>query len=433
MTSQLQAPPAMTMNDILRGPENLDELDIPVSIIIDLIMRILFNEGHVNLRRFADVIKMNPQILDSIMEGLQKEKLVEVASAGSMGRFTYSYQLTDAGGKRARDAMERSQYVGPAPIPMELYNQAVLAQTSKKLKITPELVNDALKSLILPDGFHRRVGPAVAAGTSLFLYGPPGNGKTTVAQAIAKLIAGADGIWVPYALTIGGYIISVHDPLLFKPRNPSEVGIDAKAVDQRWGYFERPAVMVGGELTMEAIDLRYDSTAKFYEAPLQLKANGGMFLIDDFGRQMVSPTELLNRWIVPLESGFDFFRLRTGQTLQVPFRQLIVFSTNLDPNELVDGAFLRRIQMKVKVDSPDERMFFQIFALMAQSLNIPLEKDGFMYLLQKWYREPERQFQSVHPRDILKIIVSMCEYEGIPPRLTPQLIDEACRSYFVIG
>jgi hypothetical protein len=183
---------------------------------------------------------------------------------------------------------------------------------------------------------------------------------------------------------------------------------------------------------MEALDLRFDPIAKFYEAPLQLKANGGMFLIDDFGRQQVSPQKLLNRWIVPLETGIDFLRLQTGQTLQVPFRQLIVFSTNLSPTELVDAAFLRRIQMKVEVDSPDEKTFYQIFVRMCQAYNVPFDRDGFVHLLRKWYHEPQRTMQAVHPRDIIKTLRSICEYENIQPRLTPELIDEACSCYFVL-
>jgi hypothetical protein len=189
--------------------------------------------------------------------------------------------------------------------------------------------------------------------------------------------------------------------------------------------------MAGGELTMDALDLRYETTAKFYEAPLQMKANGGMFLIDDFGRQVVRPIELLNRWIVPLETGIDFLRLLTGQTMRIPYRQLIVFSTNLDPLDLADEAFLRRIQIKVLVDGPDERMYFQIFANVAQQLGIPLDKDSFLHLLQRWYREIDRPMQAVHPRDILKIVKAQCEFEGVSPYLSPDRVDTACRVYFV--
>jgi len=422
---------------LLKAPESADALDIPVSIVIDIIMRMLFAEGQVSLKHFTETIRLNRSVLDSILEKLQYEHLVEVVSAGSMGRFTYTYALTDEGTKRARDSLERGAYVGPAPVSIERYDRMIKLQTTHKMNIGPDQVQAALSHLTLSEGFHRRIGPAVNAGTSIFLYGPPGNGKTTVALAIAELIAGADPIWVPHAITIGGYIVSIYDPHVFETVPLDKDGLNhyrvnsQSEVDLRWGFFRRPAVIVGGELTMEALDLRFDPIAKYYEGPLQLKANGGMFLIDDFGRQMMSPSELLNRWIVPLESNYDFLRLRTGQTLQVPFRQLIVFSTNLDPNDLVDDAFLRRIQMKVEVGTPDERMFFQIFANMCQQLGVPLDKDGFMYLLQHWYREPGRTLQAVHPRDLLRIIVAMAEYEGLQPRLTPPFIDEACRSYFV--
>jgi predicted ATPase with chaperone activity len=425
-TSSLSHDPLLSLIHEIADAENLD---VPVSIVIDLIMRILFNEGDVSLKRFAEIMKLEPTVLDTIVAKLQHEKLLEVVKAGQMGRFTYIYALTDEGARRARDAFDRSQYIGPVPVPIEKYNQLMTMQTQRKLTLTQEQVKQALSHLILPENFHRSIGPAVNAGTSIFLYGPPGNGKTTIAEAVAGLIAGTDPIWVPHAVTIAGYIVSIYDPLLFKPMEftPDET----RHIDKRWGKWLRPAVIVGGELTMDALDLRWDEVAKFYEAPLQMKANGGMFLIDDFGRQLMEPQELLNRWIVPLESGFDFLRLRTGQALQVPFRQLIVFSTNLDPNELVDGAFLRRIQMKVQVKSPDERMFFQIFATMAKHYNVPLEKDGFMHLAQKWYRDANRKMEAVHPRDILKIIVSICEYTGEQPRLVAQLVDEACENYFV--
>jgi hypothetical protein len=207
---------------------------------------------------------------------------------------------------------------------------------------------------------------------------------------------------------------------------------DRGSADKRWGLFQRPAVMVGGELTMEHLDLRYEAVAKFYEAPLQMKANTGMFLIDDFGRQMISPSELLNRWIVPLETEIDFLRLISGQTFEIPFKQLLVFSTNLDPDDLVDGAFLRRIQLKVGVFGPDEKMFYQIFANQAEALGFPeVDRETFLFLLNEWYRNTGKPLQSVHPRDLLKAVKVLCEYAGEPLRMTPTLIQEACEGYFV--
>ena len=423
----------LNLKELLSEPQTIEDLHIPQSIIIDLILRLLFNEGNVALSRFSEVLRISNRILDDILLWLQKEHLVEVAKAtAELGRLGNVYSLSEAGELRARDALERSQYIGPVPVPIHYYNRGIELQTRQRQRVTEVKVRDALKALILPPDFHRQVGPAVNSGSSLFLYGPPGNGKTTIAMAVGKLIAGTDPIWIPYALTAGGHIIQIHDRLIHH-QIPVEGGRTSEfgKVDRRWGLFERPSVVVGGELKMEALDLRYDPLAKMYEAPLQLKANGGMFLLDDFGRQQVSPTNLLNRWIVPLESQVDYLRLNSGQTIVVPFRQLIVFSTNLDPKDLVDDAFLRRIQMKVEVASPDEKLFYQIFTMVCKQFNIPFEREAFLYLLQAWYRQTGRRMQSVHPRDLLRTIVALCEYEEKPARLTPELIDEACRSYFV--
>lgn len=420
-----------TLQDVLQNAETEADLGIPLVIVNDLLLRLLYNEAQVSLSRATEVIRVHGRLLDRLLEQMQSEHIVEVSSAGQIGRMSYVYQLSDAGRIRAKEAFERSHYVGPAPVSLERYNLAIRLQTEDASPVKPEVVRRALAELILPDDFDRRIGLAINAGRSLFLYGPPGNGKTTTAECIARLLAGESPIWLPYAVTVAGQIITVYDPLIHEPLGVPKERTSVLAMDKRWGLFRRPSVTVGGELTLDSLELRYDPVTKFYEAPLQMKANGGMLLIDDFGRQQISPAALLNRWIVPLESRVDYLRMRTGQSMQVPFRQFLVFSTNLDPKDLVDDAFLRRIQVKVGMGAPDERMFYQVFLKKCEDLSIPFDKDTFVHLVNRWYRSGERPMQAVHPRDLLNLVVAICEYHGESRHMTPELIDEACDNYFV--
>jgi len=418
-----------TLKDILKQPKTIEDLGIPQNILIDIVLRLLFNEGNVNFRRFTQVIRV-PHIVDSILEWMKNEHLVEVLpGSGGVSRWGYIYTLTSSGEDRARTALERSQYVGPAPVPIHHYIRAIELQTQTKQKIQAKAVEESLTDLVLPMDFHRRIGPAINSASSLFLYGPSGNGKTTIAQAIARLIAETDPIWLPYALTAGGQIIQVFDRLVHHEASPE--GNQLTETDGRWGVFKRPTVAAGGELRMEALELRFDPVTKIYQAPLQLKANGGMFLIDDFGRQQVSPSKLLNRWIVPLEERQDYLYLQTGQSIVIPFRQLIIFSTNLDPHTLADEAFYRRIQIKVNIAGPDLERYYEIFIRMCKDLKIPFDQASFDYLTQTWYKSQDRDYQAVHPRDLIKIATALCEYQGMPLHLTPELMDEACKSYFV--
>jgi predicted ATPase with chaperone activity len=421
-----------SLNELLTEPHTIEDLQIPQNIVIDIILRLFYNEGNVTFKRIAQVAKI-PSAINKLLDWLRQEHLIEISPASfSQGPLSYIYKLTNAGIERAKDSLERSQYVGPAPVPIHYYNRAIELQTQLQRRVSIGEVKKALQGLILDPDFHRQIGPAVNSADSLFLYGPSGNGKTTIALRISDLIASTAPIWLPYALTAGGQIIQIHDRLVHKqaPAN-SPLRSEIKDVDGRWELFDRPSIIVGGELKMDALELRYDPISKIYEAPLQLKANGGMFLIDDFGRQQVSPVDLLNRWIVPLEEKVDYLRLRTGQTIVVPFRQLIVFSTNLDPYKLADDAFYRRIQIKVAVISPNESRYREIFLMVCRQLDIPFDQISYNHLLENWYYKPGRALQSVHPRDILRIVKALCDYDNSPLHLSPKLIDDACLSYFV--
>jgi predicted ATPase with chaperone activity len=416
-----------SVEEILAQPMTVEDLDIPQNILIDIILRLLYTEGYVDFRRISQVTRV-PQTLEQILDWLRKEHLVEVSgSSASHGPLNYIYKLSGSGEDRAREAMDRCQYIGPVPVPVRSYSEAIELQTTGSRSVKPARVKEALSELVLPDDFHRKIGPAVNSAASLFLYGPPGNGKTAISMLISQLISGTEPIWIPYAITAGGQIIQIYDRLFHQ-----EIEREQKSsIDGRWGLFKRPSVVVGGEMKIESLDLRFDPLMNFYEAPLQLKANGGVFLIDDFGRQQANPIDLLNRWIIPLENGVDFLRLRTGQTIVIPFRELIIFCTNIDPFNLADEAFFRRIQMKVGIFNPDEPSYKQIFQRVCQQTGIYYDESSYNHLIDKWYRNDGRQFQAVQPRDLLAIVKALCTYDDREIQITDELIDEACEIYFV--
>ena len=314
-------------------------------------------------------------------------------------------------------------------MPLEDYSAVVRAQTIAKIAAQPAMVTEALQHLVLEPGLINRLGPAVNSGRSIFLYGPPGNGKTTIGEAIGRLLTG--DIYVPYAIDVDGHVIKVFDPLIHQQSADAAATTAAKKADGRWVRCHRPMVVAGGELMMPSLDLVYDDINKYYEAPSQVKANGGMFLLDDFGRQQVRPRDLLNRWMVPLERRVDFLTLHTGKKAEVVFDVLIVFATNIAPKELVDEAFLRRIRHKIEIGRPTLENYRQIMERICLIRDVPFDEEAFGYLVQQHYLKAGRDLSAVHPRDLIDQIIDIAKYRGMRPELTRPMIDEACAAYFV--
>jgi len=430
-------PDQVPIEELIPWPRSIEETELTLGFLADLALKLIYYKSDMASFEIADALALPFRgVMEKVLEFLKREEYVEISGSKGFGERGYQWLITGKGSERALQALERDQYIGPAPVSLERYNQMVLRQSVGDLKVKPEDVQRALSHLVVSADMVNKIGPAVNSGRSFFLYGPPGNGKTVIAKSIVRMLKGR--VYIPYTVIVEGQIIRLYDELNHKriedpPAEPNNEGVtlsNSNRIDPRWVKIRRPEIVVGGELTMRNLDLVFDPISKTYEAPFQMKANTGLFVIDDFGRQSMRPQDLLNRWIVPLELRIDFLTLQTGTKIEVPFDQLIVFSTNLDPRDLVDEAFLRRIRHKLKIGNPDEKMFYQILQRECVAREMELPPDAFVYLMQKHYIAENRGLRCCHPRDIVDQIQDIATFFGTQPAMTKQLIDAACEGYF---
>jgi predicted ATPase with chaperone activity len=415
-------------------PRSIEDTGLSSAVVSNLALKMMYVRGFLSGHDISEALKLPfVNVVDRALDFLRREHLSEVRGAGGgITESAYQYVISDKGRARARELMNEDGYVGPAPVTLNSYIQAVKSQSVAGRPITPETIREATRHMVLSDAIFSQIGPAVNSAKSIFLHGRPGNGKTALAEAIGTMLHG--NIYIPHAINADGHIIKLFDPLNHRPieGDGAAAGLRrGERFDRRWVLVHRPVIIAGGELTLDSLDLVFDQNNRFYEAPYQMKANGGLFLIDDFGRQQVRPRDLLNRWIIPLEKRIDYLTLANGRKIEVPFDALIIFATNMDPADLVDEAFLRRIRYKIEMPDPTWEQYREIFINCCKERGIPYNDDALRYLINGQYVKTRRKPRSVHPRDILDELLDIARYHGVTPALTPELLDQACATYFL--
>ncbi|MGF1677747.1 MAG: ATP-binding protein [Candidatus Methylacidiphilales bacterium] len=424
--------------DILAGaslflppePDSLDSIDIDPNVIEGLVLKTLATRSSMAAGELAQYLCLPYfNIVEPVVENLRANRLIEV-SRGDLQAISYVLSISDQGRARAMQYFEQSAYTGPAPVSIRSYTSSIHTQTIRNIQVNERKLYDAFQDLLFDRRILQQVGPAVNSGQSIFLYGPPGNGKTSISERIVKAFGG--NIFIPYCIDVSGAIVRLFDDYNHHPvTDPTKDARLNQRYDARWRLISRPVIIVGGELTMSSLDLIWSEESRFYEAPFQMKANGGAFMIDDFGRQRMDPKELLNRWIVPLEKKVDYLTLHTGVKMEIPFDQLIIISTNLDPKDLVDEAFLRRIRYKIPINNPSEENFKGIWEIVSRAKGFPYSDEVVDYFVQKHMQPFGRPFRGCLPRDILELVGDSCRFQQVPLTITPELLDAAAEAYFV--
>ena len=426
-----------TVPSVLAPPQPKTLADVGISIIMmrDILLKTMFRTNLDLVTALGRVLCLPNLITQELVDLARGQKLLQATgtlhatSGNEMG-----YQLTDGGKARALDALAQSEYYGAMPIPLEAFKEQVKRQSIRNIKLSRTELLRGMGHLILPDDLIGNLGPAVTSGRSILMYGPPGNGKSSISNGIRDALG--DKIYVPRALEYSGQVITVYDPIVHSAAeesldDPNALRRTGNRFDNRYVYCERPTVITGGELSLDMLDLTYNPTARTYQAPLQLKSTGGIFIVDDLGRQAEPPQKLVNRWIVPLEESRDILALQSGEKFTVPFDTLVIFSTNFHPNAIFDGAALRRIFFKIKIDGPSRENYLKIFAMMARKRKMPMDETAMMHLLKVKYPTIDNTFANYQPVFLIDQMIAICEFENMPYHMTPDLIDRAWANMFV--